>query len=142
MAPVLEPFAPAGGAIQVDPGRNLLLLAGMSDQLRTLGDLITMFDVDWLRGMSFGLFPLDDAPAVLLAEELQQIFSNLEGGPLAGLVNFVPITRLNAILVVASQPAYLDQAQVWIDRLDRIGNGEEPRIFVYSAQNARATNLA
>ena len=142
MVPLLEPFTPSGGAIQVDPGRNLLLFAGMSDQLRTLDDLVTMFDVDWLQGMSFGLFPLDDAPAVLLVEELQQIFSNLEGGPLEGLVNFVPIARLNAVLVVASQPGYLDQAEVWIDRLDRIGNGEEPRIFVYSAQNARATNLA
>jgi tetraacyldisaccharide 4'-kinase len=49
--------------------------------------------------MSFGLFPLDDAPAVLLVEELEQIFSNLEGGPLEGLVNFVPIARLNAVPV-------------------------------------------
>jgi general secretion pathway protein D len=142
MARVLEPFAPPGGAIQVDPGRNLLLLAGLPGQLATLTSLIAMFDVDWLRGMSFGLFPLANAPAAELAEELGQIFSNLEGGPLEGLINFVPIERLNAVLVVASQPAYLDQARVWIDRLDRIGDGEEPRIFVYSAQNARATNLA
>jgi general secretion pathway protein D len=142
MAPVLEPFAPPSGAIQIDPARNLILLAGMPDQLATLSGLITMFDVDWLQGMSFGLFPLDNAPAAQLVEELHQIFSSLEGGPLEGLVDFVPIERLNAVLVVASQPTYLDQAEVWIDRLDRIGDGEEPRIFVYSAQNARATNLA
>jgi general secretion pathway protein D len=142
MAPVLEPFAPPGGAIRIDPARNLILLAGMPDQLATLSGLITMFDVDWLQGMSFGLFPLDNAPAAQLVEELHQIFSSLEGGPLEGLVDFVPIERLNAVLVVASQPTYLDQAEVWIDRLDRIGDGEEPRIFVYSAQNARATNLA
>jgi general secretion pathway protein D len=92
--------------------------------------------------MSFGLFPLDNAPAAQLTEELHQIFSSLEGGPLEGLVNFVPIERLNAVLVVASQPTYLDQAEIWIDRLDRVGDGEEPQIFVYSAQNARATNLA
>ena len=29
MARVLEPFAPPGGTIQVDPGRNLILLAGL-----------------------------------------------------------------------------------------------------------------
>jgi general secretion pathway protein D len=142
MAPVLEPFAPPGGAIQVDPPRNLILLAGMPDQLSTLTSLITMFDVDWLQGMSFGLFPLDSAPAAQLAEERHQVFSSLEGGPLEGLVDFVPIERLNAVLVIAAQPTYLDQAEVWIDRLNRIGNGEEPRIFVYSAQNARATNPA
>jgi general secretion pathway protein D len=142
MAPVLEPFTPPGGGVQVDPARNLILLAGMPDQLDTLSSLITMFDVDWMQGMSFGLFPLDSAPAAQLAEELHQVFSSLEGGPLEGLVNFMAIERLNAVLVVTSQPTYLDQAEIWIDRLDRIGDGEEPQIFVYSAQNARATNLA
>jgi general secretion pathway protein D len=142
LAPVLAPFAPPGGAIQVDPVRNLLLLAGLPDQLSTLSNLVSMFDVDWLQGMSFGLFPLDHAPAAELVEELQEIFSNLEGGPLAGLVRFVPIERLNAVLVVSSQPGYLTEAETWIDRLDRIGDGEEPRVFVYSVQNARATNLA
>src|SRR5262245_53263034 len=33
LGPVLEPFRPPGGAIQVDAVRNLLLLAGSSDQL-------------------------------------------------------------------------------------------------------------
>jgi general secretion pathway protein D len=142
LAPVLAPFAPPGGAIQVDPVRNLLLLAGLPDQLATLTNLVSIFDVDWLQGMSFGLFPLDNAPAADLVEELQEIFSNLEGGPLAGLVRFVPIERLNAVLVVSSQPGYLTEAETWIERLDRVGEGEEPRIFVYSVQNARATNLA
>jgi general secretion pathway protein D len=142
LAPVLAPFAPPGGAIQVDPVRNLLLLAGLPEQLATLTDLVSIFDVDWLQGMSFGLFPLDNAPAADLVEELQQIFSNLEGGALAGLIRFVPIERLNAVLVVSSQPTYLTEAQTWIERLDRVGEGDEPRIFVYSLQNARATNLA
>ena len=142
MAAVLEPFSPPGGAVRIDAGRNLILLAGLPDQLGTLSSLITMFDVDWLQGMSFGLFPLDSAPAVQLVEELQQIFSSLEGGPLEGLVDFIPIERLNAVLVVAAQPTYVDQAQVWIERLDRIGEGEDPQIYVYAAQNARATNLA
>ncbi|MEM7021854.1 MAG: secretin N-terminal domain-containing protein [Pseudomonadota bacterium] len=142
MAPLLEPFAPSGGAIQVDPARNLLLLAGLPEQLRTLSDLVTMFDVDWLQGTSFGLFPLENAPAVTMVEELDQIFSVLEGGPLAGLLRFVPIERLNAILVVSSQPDYLDQVSTWVERLDRIGDGEEPRVFVYAVQNARATDLS
>ena len=139
---VLAPFAPPGGAIQVDPVRNLLLLAGLPDQLATLTNLVSIFDVDWLQGMSFGLFPLENAPAAQVTEELQEIFNNGEGGPLAGLVRFVPIERLNAVLVVSSQPGYLTEAETWIERLDRVGEGEEPRVFVYSVQNARATNLA
>jgi len=142
LAPVLAPFAPPGGAIEIDPTRNLLLLAGLPDQLATLTNLVSIFDVDWLQGMSFGLFPLDNAPAAELVEELREIFSNFEGGPLASLIRFMPIERLNAVLVVSSQAEYLTEAETWIERLDRVGDGEEPRIFVYSLQNARATTLA
>ena len=58
------------------------------------------------------------------------------------MVRFVPIERLNAVLMVSAQPAYLDEAETWIGRLDRTGDGEEPQIYVYPVQNARAANLA
>lgn len=122
--------------------RNLVLLAGSSDQLASLRDLVSIFDVDGMRGMSFGLLPLENAAAPNLAHELDQIFGGTEAGPLAGLVRFVPIERLNAILVVSSQPAYLDEAQTWVRNLDRRGDGEEPQIYVYPVQNAGAANLA
>ena len=77
--------------------------------------------------MSFGLFPLETATAAELAVELDAVFGDTAEGPLAGVVRVVPIERLNAILVVSAQPAYLDQAETWIERLDRAGEGEEPR---------------
>jgi general secretion pathway protein D len=122
--------------------RNVLLLAGSSAELDALGELVAMFDVDWLAGMSFGLFPLEEAEATELATELEAVFGGEESGPLTDIVRFVPIERLNAILVISAQPAYLDRAQTWIDRLDRIGEGVEQRIFVYAVQNGRATDLA
>jgi general secretion pathway protein D len=142
LAPLLEPFTPAGGSVQVSTAGNLLLLAGTSEQLATLQDLVSIFDVDWMRGMSFGLFPLETAAAPELAQELDQVFGSTEAGPLTGVVRVVPIERLNAILVVSSQPAYLDQAETWVERLDRIGEGEEPQIYVYPVQNGRAATLA
>ena len=142
LAPVLEPFKPPGGAIQVDAVRNLLMLAGSSDQLASLRDLVSIFDVDWMRGMSFCLFPLDNAAAPDLAAELDQVFGGTEAGPLAGVVRVVPIERLNSVLVVSSQPAYLEQAEIWVQRLDRISDTDEPQIYVYPVQNSRAANLA
>jgi general secretion pathway protein D len=142
LAPVLEPFRPPGGAIQVDAVRNLLMLAGSSDQLSSLRDLISIFDVDWMRGMSFGLFPLDNAAAPDLAAELDQVFGGTEAGPLAGVVRVVPIERLNSVLVVSSQPSYLEQAELWVQRLDRTSDADEPQIYVYPVQNSRASNLA
>jgi general secretion pathway protein D len=139
---LLQPFTPPGGTIGVDAARNLLLLAGSSDQLASLRDLVSIFDVDRMRGMSFGLFPLERATAPEVAMELDQIFGSGEAGPPTDVVRFVPIERLNAVLMVSAQPAYLDEAETWIQRLDRTGEGEEPQIYVYPAQNARASNLA
>ena len=95
-----------------------------------------------MRGMSFGLFPLDNAAASELAAELDQVFGGTEAGPLAGVVRVVPIERLNSILVVSSQPSYLGEAETWVQRLDRTSDAEEPQIYVYPVQNARASNLA
>ncbi len=141
LAPLLEPFAPPGGSLQVDPERNLLLLAGTPDELSTLTDLVSMFDVDWLAGMSFGLYPLEFARPAALVTELGQIF-DLESGPVSGVVRFLPIERLGAVLVMTSQPAYLERAHAWIQRLDQAGEGGEPQVFVYSVQNGRAADLA
>jgi general secretion pathway protein D len=142
VAQVLEPFAAAGGTITADPGRNLLLLAGSGEQLATLQELVAIFDVDWLEGMSFGLFPLQTATATELATELDAVLGGTEEGPLTGIVRVVPIERLNAVLVVSAQPAYLDRAETWIERLDRASEEGEPQIYVYHVQNSRATNLA
>jgi general secretion pathway protein D len=139
---LLEPFAPGGGTVQADPSRRLLLLAGGPGELDTLNDLIASFDVDWRAGMSFGLFPLDTASVSDLVPELQEVFGGPEAGPLADVVRFVPIERLNAVLVISAQPAYLDRVRTWIERLDRIGEGEEPQTYVYRVQNGRAADLA
>ena len=142
IARLLQPFAYSSDSIQVDTSRNLLLLAGGADQLETLKDLAAVFDVNWLEGMSFGLFPLETALVRQLTDELQQLFDISEGGPLQGMLRFVPIERLNAVLVISSQPSYLEQAAVWIERLDREGHGEKPRTYVYAVQNGRAADLA
>ena len=35
--------------------------------------------------------------------------------PLAGILRIIPIERMNALLVITPQPAYLDEAKKWID---------------------------
>jgi general secretion pathway protein D len=141
-AKLLEPFAPPGGTVQIEPSRNLLLLAGSASELNTLTELVATFDIDWLAGMSFGLFPLESAPADEVVVELGEIFGGAEEGTLVDVIRFLPIERLNAVLVISAQPNYLDRARTWIERLDRIGDGEEPQIYVYPIQNGRAADLA
>ncbi len=142
MQRVLEPLAPEGAVVKVDRARNMIILAADRPELDNLLSIIRSFDVDWLRGQSFGIFPLANGEAKQFADDLKAIFEVQEKGTLEGLVRFMPIERLNALLVITAQRTYLDEAADWIRRLDRdIGQGGE-RLYVYHIENGRAGHLA
>jgi general secretion pathway protein D len=58
MASILRPMAPADAIVRVDTVRNLLVLVGTRTQAEGWLDIINTFDVDLLKGMSVGVFPL------------------------------------------------------------------------------------
>lgn len=142
MAKLLEPFA-AENTVRIDEIRNLVILAGNQKELRHLLDTIELFDVDWLAGFSIGIFPVRSADVKALVADLDKVFGATAAGPLAGLVRVVPIERLNSLLVVTTQPRYLESARTWMERLDQIGGTSGgARLFVYAVRNGKAENLA
>lgn len=139
MEKILAPFAPEGGILRVDTARNLLMLAGTSRELDSLQETIDIFDVNWLQGMSVGVYRLQNIDAATAAEQLNGVFGKDSEAPVAGLLRFVPITQINALLVITPQVEYLREVQKWIDRLD--GTGGE-RLYVYNVENGDAAYLA
>ncbi len=143
MVKILEPFVTEANAVRIDEARNLIILSGTERELRHLQDTIAMFDVDWLAGMSVALYSLQSVPVKTAVADLGKIFGAQALSPLAGVVKLVPIERLNAILVITQQPKYLEQARIWIERLDHnSGTGGGMRLFVYPVQNGMAEKLA
>ncbi len=142
MEKILEPVKPRQGAMMVDDRRNMLTLVGSRDELVNIRDTVNLFDVDQLRGMSVGLFRLQASSADVIASELQAIFGDQAEGPLAGMVRYLPIERLNALLVITPQERYLTDARVWIERLDRAENPRGLNMYVYHVQNGKADHLA
>jgi len=142
MAKALEPFAPEGSILQADSSRNLLVIAGTEEERGALTDAIALFDVDWIAGMSFGLFPLESVDPETLVEELQFIFGEGLDTPIEGLIRFAPVKRINAVLVIASRSNYLRQAAQWIEKLDQSTQSGGQRLYVYNVENFRAAELA
>lgn len=137
MAELLAPFAADGNAVRADETRNLVILAGGQRELRHLLETIELFDVDFLAGMSVGLFPVKNVDAKSLTAELDHLF----GGALKGVVRVTPIERLNALLVVTPQAGYLDEVKKWIERFDQaVSSGSG--LHVYRVKNGKAENLA
>ena len=143
MVKILEPLLPEGSIVRVDETRNLLMLAGGERELRHALETISIFDVDWLSGMSVGLFTLHNVEVKDILKELQTLFGETAKGPFAGLVRIIPIERMNAIFVATPQPKYLEQARIWVERLDKSGGaGGGTRLFVYPVQNGKAEKMA
>ena len=144
MLRLLEPFAKDAQAVRPDELRNLLILSGTERELRHLMDTIDMFDIDWMAGMSAGVFTLKNTDAKTVVTELEKVVGDRNTSPLTGILKILPIERLNALLVVTPQPAYLEEVKKWIERLDRTATdaGGGLQFYVYHLQNTRAERLA
>jgi general secretion pathway protein D len=142
MAKILEPFAKDAQAVRPDTLRNMLILAGTERELRHLLDTIDMFDVNWMAGMSVGLFTLQNADVKSVMTELDKAIGDKAGGPLASIFKIIPIERMNAILVVSPNAGYVEEAKKWVERLDRGGGGDAPRFYVYNLEHTSADHVA
>lgn len=142
MEKILEPYAKEGAIVKADNARNILFLSGTNRELNNYVDTINIFDVDWLAGMSTGIFYLERTDAADIITELEALFGEGAETPLAGMFRFLPLERLNGILVITPQEQYLEQAEVWIERLDRADLEGGANLYVYSVKNIKADDLA
>lgn len=143
MNTILTPLAPEGSVIRIDTVRNLLILAATRPELSKLLDTIQMFDVDWMRGISVGFFPLKYANIEDVMKGYETVIAEAEGS-FSGLFKVIPIPSANSLLIVTQRPEYLDKAREWIGQVDQLGaaGGALPRLFVYKVRNVDAVALS
>ncbi|MFM9914926.1 MAG: type II secretion system secretin GspD [Rhizobacter sp.] len=168
MATILRPMLPPEALVRVDTLRNLLVLVGTRNQAEGWLDIVSTFDIDLLKGMSIGVFPLKYAsikdvesalrmitpgaaqapggagglPAASPASGNAQAVTVVETPALLGGVRILPIERINSIIAVTSKAAKLEDVRRWIERLDQPTNSSETQLFVYPVQNGSAQHLA
>lgn len=142
LAKALQPYAQGGTRIVAVPVSNSLVVAGEPAQRDALVDLVRAFDIDVLAGQSYGLFPVENGNAQDFAEALKQAFRSQQGGILANQVRVVPMTRVNAVLVIATTPRYLADARRVYAVIER-GRQQTMRTWhVYYLQNGTANDVA
>lgn len=93
MATILRPMMPADSLLRVDTVRNLLILAGTRSQAEGWLEIVNTFDVDLLKGMSVGVFPLKYASVAEVEAALRLIGG---GGAPAGAPGGAAATRPGA----------------------------------------------
>jgi general secretion pathway protein D len=142
MEKILQPYVRDGAIVQVDPFRSMIFLAGTPEELRNYLKTVEIFDVDWLSGMSVGIYPLRTVDVESIITELDSVFSAGGESPLAGMFRFVPLERLGSVMVITYQEDYLYKAEEWIKILDRGAAGSGKQLYVYRVKNLEAPILA
>ena len=76
MAKILAPISPKEAIVYVDSMRNLLVLQGSKAQLGGWLEMVEAFDVDFLSGMSLGVFVLENANVNVVRDALQAMLGS------------------------------------------------------------------
>jgi general secretion pathway protein D len=138
---VLQPYVGDGAKILADPGRNVIVISGSQAARTSVAELIRVFDVDYLAGQSYGLFPVKTGEPAKVAASLQKALQTEGDTPVAGSLQVIPIEQANAVMVVARSQAYLERAARIIAQIDRIGDSGGRSLHVYYLRNVQAQDL-
>jgi general secretion pathway protein D len=141
MERILKSVSPKSMVARADSARNLLILTGTRPELESMAETIRVFDVDWMRNMSFGIFPIETSDVESIAQELDTVFANDSNSPSKGIVRFIPNKRLKSVLVITSRPEYLRKAEAWLRRIDLAAGATERRAYVFQVQYRPAQEL-
>ena len=138
---LVDSFATKAGTVRADTARNLLLIQGTGAERRAAIETVLTFDVDWMRGQSVGIFPVQNSNPEPMITELEKVLDTGDNGLGQNVVKFQPIARMNAILVVARKPALLRSAETWIKRLDEADTARTG-VHVYRLRYGEARQVA
>jgi len=141
LAHALQPFIGGGGKVVAVSGENALLVAGDANVRATLTGLISAFDVDALAGQSYALLPVESGSAKDMASALQDALRG-QNKSLAEIVRVIPMTRVDAVLVVSEQGRYVNDARRLFALIDRHRRDTVRAWHVYYLQNSHVNDTA
>ncbi|MEJ8574475.1 type II secretion system secretin GspD [Microbaculum marinum] len=131
MMGLIDGFVTRPESIKVEVSRNLLLIAGTASERRTAVETVLSFDTDWMADQSVAIYPVQSVRAETIIPELERIFETQDGQPGANLIQFIPMARLKAVLVVSQRNDLIRRAGTWVKRLDQVSPAVEQSVYVY-----------
>jgi general secretion pathway protein D len=87
------------------------------------------------------LLPVRNNVASALVPELEAIFATYAMSDKQTPLRFLPLDRINGILVAAADPAAFEEVEKWIEKLDQPSTPSGIQTFVYKVQYSEADRL-
>ncbi|MBI3582662.1 MAG: type II secretion system secretin GspD [Nitrospinae bacterium] len=139
---VLTPLLTKSGSFLDIPNSQTLGLIDTASNVKRLLEIVDALDVNTLDRMHVRLFQIRFMKASDLSKELVNIFSTLGIKEKEQFLKFVPIQRINSVLMVGASSEIIQTAEKWIKELDKPVIEGEMGTYVYYVQNGDAGNIA
>jgi general secretion pathway protein D len=117
---------------------SLIMLGGRNEELENAMSTIALFDQSSLSNARMRFYPLANASAVTVAQDLERVLKA------SGTTNVtvIPMSRLNGLFAFSKSPQALEEASGWMSRLDVRSNDPSVRAWIYRPRGASAESLA
>ena len=134
-----------GGEIVDNPRGNFLIIMDLPSNIQRLVEIADLIDVQVFAGTRMEIYQPKVASAEELAQEMTKVMQSFAASaPQAEnfTAQFIPLPRINQLLVISHSEAAWTYAERWLDRIDVVAEGPGRRIFIYPVENGKATDLA
>lgn len=139
MIKVITPFLSGDGTIISEGGSNTLLLVDRGINILKALKLVEVFDVSVFEKINHRFYTLQNINAEDAVKLLKEVISLSPGGK--DDVKFIPINRLNTLLILSSSPDVFGRVDAFIRQLDVPSEAAQSQIYIYSVKNGMAMEL-
>ncbi|PYS33430.1 MAG: hypothetical protein DMG14_31910, partial [Acidobacteria bacterium] len=139
MSRLLMPYLSEGGNIVVQG--NILLVSDRRSNLRKLLEIVDLFDTRAFQGERVRLFQVKNSNVKDIVDDVRTVFAGYALSDKNSAIRFLPMERLNSILVITPNATVFPEVERWLERLDQPLQNAGVRNFVYRAKNAKAADI-
>ncbi|MBF0510125.1 MAG: type II secretion system secretin GspD, partial [Deltaproteobacteria bacterium] len=137
---LIKPFLSDAGQVYDVGLSNTLLVSDFGPNVKRVLAMVESLDVAVFNRVQFNLYHLENSDVEDLAKQLKDSFPEMDKSKTV-ILNFIPISRLNSILVISSMPEIFGKVEKLLESLDEVAKRSEQKVFVYRVQNSKAADI-
>ena len=139
----IAPLITKNGILLDVPETNILMLIDLASSAKQVTHVVEALDTDKVSSSDIQLYTINHSDPEVVAEELKEIFGSMGyTSSLDKSLMFIPLARINSILVVTTLEDVIERIDFWMEKLDQPISSGQLSTFVYYIQNAEAEKLA
>ena len=139
----IAPLITKNGILLDIPETNILMLIDLASSAKQITHVVEALDTDKISSSDIQLYTISHSDPEVVAEELNEIFGSMGySSSLNKSLLFIPLARINSILVVSTLEDVIERVDFWVEKLDQPISSGQLSTFVYYIQNAEAEKLA